>query len=238
MTSVVPHNALLLNASRVPSVGGLHAFTVSVMRCIASSGRNGTTAIVSPGTETPEKIERLDSPESILMVQGSSWPRSLRGFLYAIRQSWRYRESRVLSTTHLGLPGHRLQVLTVHDLRPLQMPDTCMQHLYFRYILPRTLRRADGILTVSESSRYAIAQTYGIAPEKIFVVPNVVRTLQPVDMQAAPSYLLMVNATYRHKNAGEFLEQHALWSQRYRLKILAGEGEYRESLRFQVKAWA
>jgi len=41
----------------------------------------------------------------------------------------------------------------------------------------------------------------------------------------------MVNAGYRHKNAAEVLERHALWSGRYRLKILAAEGKCKNELR-------
>lgn len=227
---------ILLNASRVAPVGGLHAYTAAMLRCIAAAGGRQTAALVPAQMEVPQGMARIDAPAAIGMVNASSWQRSLRGLRYAARQSWRYREWHVLSTTHLGLPGHRHQVLTVHDLRPRFMPDSWVQTVYFRFLLPRALRRADGVLTVSETSKDAIAATYGIAREKIFVVPNVVRAV-PVAVDVPPEvpYLLMVNATYRHKNAGEVLEQHALWRGRYRLKILAGEGSYRDELRARVK---
>ncbi len=232
------HRTLLLNASRVPAVGGLHAFTASVLSCIASACGEGTAALVSRCTKVPKGIERLEAPSSITMLSTSSWLRSVQGFLYSALQSWRYRDRPVLATTHLGFPGHRCQILTVHDVRPRLMPDSWVHILYFRYMLPRALRRANGILTVSQASRNAIAQTYGIALEKIYVVPNVVRTVSPAEIPPRPQeapYLLMVNATFRHKNAGELLDQHVLWSSRYRLKILAGKGSYRDKLCSQVK---
>jgi len=194
---------------------------------------------VSAQTVVPDGMEKLIAPEFITMVNASSWLRSVRGFFYSARQSWRYRHRRVLSTTHLGFPGHRHQILTVHDVRPRLMPDSWVHTLYFRFMLPRALRRADGVLTVSESSKQAIASMYGIAAEKIHVVPNVVQTVPLVSVpplrQADMPYLLMVNACYRHKNVGELLEQHPLWSPRYRLKVLAGVGSHRDELRAQVR---
>jgi len=237
MSESQAQRGILLNASRVASVGGLHAYTASLLRCLAASdGR--IAALVPPAMELPPGVKRIDAPDSITMRGRSSWQRSLQGFVYSLGQSWRYRRWKVLSSTHLGLPGHRHQVLTVHDLRPRFMPDSWVQTVYFRFLLPRVLRRADGVLTVSETSKEIIAATYGIAREKIFVVPNVVRATVPAAVAAAPApYLLMVNAAYRHKNAAELLEQHALWRPRYRLKILAGEGCYCEELWSRVKAF-
>jgi glycosyltransferase involved in cell wall biosynthesis len=217
-------------------MGGLHAYTQALLRCMAVNG-GPVAALVPQQSELPHGIVRMDAPDSITMLGRSSWVRSVCGFLYAARHARRYRGWHVLSTTHLGLPGHGHQVLTVHDLRPWLLPDSWVQTVYFRWLLPRALRRADGVLTVSETSKEMIAATYGIAREKIFVVPNVVRAVMPA-ATAPPQapYLLMVNATYRHKNAAELLEQNALWRPRYRLKILAGEGSCREELRAQVAA--
>jgi len=239
MSAQSSQSKLLLNASRVPAVGGLHAFTASVLRCVSLTRSGAATAIVSRETEVPVGVERLTAPDSITMLNANSWPRSVWGFFYSALQSWRYRHQRVLATTHLGFPGHRHQILTVHDVRPRLMPDSWVHTLYFRYMLPSALRRANGILTVSEASKSAIAQTYGIAPDKIYVVPNVVRTLPQAVMPKLPQqespYLLMVNACYPHKNVGELLEHHALWRPRYRLKILAGTGSHRDELRAQVQ---
>jgi glycosyltransferase involved in cell wall biosynthesis len=181
----------------------------------------------------------MEAPQSITMLSTSSWQRSLRGFFYSALQSWRYRKQQVLATTHLGFPGHKHQILTVHDVRPQLMPDSWVHVLYFRFMLPRALRRANGVLTVSETSRDAISQTYNIPREKIYVVPNVVRVVPPeaipVPIKNEVPYLLMVNAAFRHKNAAEVLSRHALWEADYRLKILAGEGHYRDELRTQTR---
>jgi len=239
MSTQTPQKALLVNASRVPPIGGLHAFTAAVLRCMAAKYGAGTAAIVGWGTELPEGITRLEAPETIPAAIPSSWPRSLRGFYHSALQSRRYRDRKVLATTHLGFPWHQHQVLTVHDVRPRLMPESWVQTVYFRWVLPHVLRRANGVLTVSQTSKAAIVKNYGIRPERIYVVPNVVRTVPaasiPAMVREEAPYLLMVNAAFRHKNAHELLEQHALWSPRYRLKIVAGPGSYRDELQAEVQ---
>jgi glycosyltransferase involved in cell wall biosynthesis len=104
-------------------------------------------------------------------------------------------------------------------------------------MLPRALRRCDGILTVSETSKREIVSVFGISPAIIHVVPNAVDKVQPESLAStkplddARPYLLMVGASWKHKNAMEVLKQHSLWSTRFRLKILAGNGRYGEQLR-------
>jgi glycosyltransferase involved in cell wall biosynthesis len=81
-----------------------------------------------------------------------------------------------------------------------------------------------------------IAATYGINPAKIFVVHNAVELpLAPARPPSLPQedrepYLLMVGASWKHKNALEVLEEHNCWASGFRLKILAGAGQYRSQL--------
>jgi glycosyltransferase involved in cell wall biosynthesis len=147
------------------------------------------------------------------------------------------RSRRVLSTTHHSLPFRRNQILTVHDLRPYHEPDSWLQAYYFRVLLPSALRRCDGILTVSEASRRELVAVYGVDAGKIFVVPNAVEAA-PEANPGLPNpagdgvpYLLMVGATWKHKNAMEVLAEHNLWRPYFRLIILAGEGQYSEKLK-------
>lgn len=65
-------------------------------------------------------------------------------------------------------------VMTCHDLVPLHYPKQIpFRHRhYLLHFLPRFLRRADRLLTVSEYVARDIAQTCGIATEKISAVHN------------------------------------------------------------------
>ncbi len=65
-------------------------------------------------------------------------------------------------------------VMTCHDLVPLHFPEQVplLHRHYLLHFLPKFLRRADHVLTVSEYVRNDIAQTCGIPLDKISAVYN------------------------------------------------------------------
>lgn len=65
-------------------------------------------------------------------------------------------------------------LMTCHDLVPLHYPEQVpVIHRHFlRWFLPKFLRRADRVLTVSEFVRQDVAQTCKIPLQKIFTVYN------------------------------------------------------------------
>ena len=64
--------------------------------------------------------------------------------------------------------------MTAHDIVPLHFPEQIpfLTRHYLLNRLPRMLRRADRVLTVSEYVRQDIVQTCGIDPAKIKAVYN------------------------------------------------------------------
>ena len=149
------------------------------------------------------------------------------GKLAAIRRQWWMRSlsfdqnSLVYSPTHHGLPGVDGQIITIHDLICLRYP---MQHkpqyLFFKFGLPKLLKKCRAVFCVSETTKSDVAQTYGYPKEKIFVVPNGVDTssfsTNPTARVCAP-YLLMVGARYSHKNVDEVFAMSDFWSAKYTL---------------------
>lgn len=71
--------------------------------------------------------------------------------------------------------GHapRPYVLTLHDLIPLQQPASLSRSAawYWRTILPRSVRRADRILTVSEFSRREILRHFDLPSDRVVAIP-------------------------------------------------------------------
>ena len=65
-------------------------------------------------------------------------------------------------------------VVTVHDVSYLEYPEyfTRWRALQLKLTVRRTVQRAARILTPSEFSRRSIIQTYGLADDKVVVVPN------------------------------------------------------------------
>jgi alpha-1,3-rhamnosyl/mannosyltransferase len=103
---------------------------------------------------------------------------------------------------HVLPPFHRGRaVVTVHDLsferdHSLMGP---LDRVVFRTLVPRSVRHARRVLTVSERTRHDLEELYGTPPEKIVVTPN------GVDPRFAPGgepgrYALFVGAVQARKD--------------------------------------
>jgi glycosyltransferase involved in cell wall biosynthesis len=221
----------VVNASRISKQGGLRTYTKAVLEClVAQYGR--IEAVLPYGVEAPSGVDILSIPKISSNSSRISKLRPLVWLTYATLLFPVKRSRRILCTTHHVLPFRKHQIVTVHDLRPYFAPDTWIQKFYFHLLLPSSLRRCDGILTVSETSKQQIIEVYGINPESIHVVPNaIVFTRRHIIAQSQVEntitpYLLMVGASWKHKNALEVLDQHAFWKHKFRLKIVARAGQY------------
>jgi glycosyltransferase involved in cell wall biosynthesis len=115
----------------------------------------------------------------------------------------------------LHCPG----VVTVHDLSFERDPGlfSLKDRLLFRRVVPRAVRRAARVLTVSERTKQDLVQLYGIAPDRVVVTPNGVDPAfhPPVGARlASPSsatapdglYVLAVGAIQARKNPLAALE--------------------------------
>lgn len=139
------------------------------------------------------------------------------------------------SPTHHGPSSVGGQIITVHDLICLRHP---MQHkpqyLFFRFGLPRLLKKCRAVMAVSETTRQDIHATYGFPLERIYVVPNGVDRQVFARREARSSgddpYLLMVGARYPHKNVHEVLAMAALWARDYRLVVTSCSPAYKQAL--------
>lgn len=195
--------------------------------------------VLPRGITVPAGVECHTLPN---WLAGSSRVSKLRPILWLIYASLLFptnRSRRVLSTTHQVLPFRKHQIVTVHDLRPYFEPDTWTQRVYFRFMLPRALRRCDGILTVSQTSKQQISSIFCIDKAIIHVVPNAIDlpNLGAAHNQSKldeRKYLLMVGASWKHKNAMEVLDQYELWRPYFRLKIVAAASQYRDQLKARI----
>jgi glycosyltransferase involved in cell wall biosynthesis len=70
-------------------------------------------------------------------------------------------------------------IVTVHDLSFLSIPDcfTSFERIKNELLIPKNMRTASGILTVSEYSRAEIIRNYGILPDRVAVTYNGVRSI-------------------------------------------------------------
>jgi glycosyltransferase involved in cell wall biosynthesis len=93
-------------------------------------------------------------------------------------------------------------VVTVHDVSfacdPVLMSPA--DRLVFRTMVPRAVRRAARVLTVSERTKRDLVGLYGVAPEKVVVTPNGVDSAFAPGTNGGGGYALLVGAIQERKN--------------------------------------
>lgn len=101
---------------------------------------------------------------------------------------------------HYVVPFTKLPlVVTVHDLIHLRHPNP-LARLYARQMIGRAVRKAARVLTVSETVKREIEQTFGA--KGVIVAPNGVDHLPTNDQRSTTNYFLFVGNDKPHKNAG------------------------------------
>ena len=113
----------------------------------------------------PEGIEEIVMPaRSQIARMAYGLPRVLRRLSPAVAHF-----------NYVVPPAYRGRaVVTVHDLSFEHQPGLMSPRdlLMFRTFVPRSARRADRVLAVSERTRQDLVERYGIAEDKIVVTPN------------------------------------------------------------------
>jgi glycosyltransferase involved in cell wall biosynthesis len=103
-------------------------------------------------------------------------------------------------------------VVTVHDLSFARRPELMSRkdRLVFRTAVPRAVRGAARVLTVSERTKTDLVELYRVPAEKIVVTPNGVDpSFTPGDTVSQGEYVLAVGAIQRRKNQLAALEAAA-----------------------------
>ncbi|MGI8478302.1 MAG: glycosyltransferase family 4 protein [Gaiellaceae bacterium] len=117
----------------------------------------------------------------------------------------------------LPLRLHCPGVVTVHDLSFEREPELFgrKDRFVFQRVVPRAVRVAARVLTVSERTKQDIIQLYGVLPSRVIVTPNgvdpVFRPFAPAETSPSNSllqgsYVLAVGAIQRRKNQLAALE--------------------------------
>lgn len=181
-------------------------------------------------------IEPVSDRVSALLPAGShtaEWPSVSHGADF-----YPWWEQRVLprlaarqGATHLLCPYNTAplaevagakKIVVIHDLiyltpiRELPLSASPYQNLgrlYRRWVCPRAMRGADAIVTVSEFSRSALCERFGIRPEQVHVLPNSISNdwyiSEPLPDQTRSPYLFTVSGEAPSKNLAGLLHAFA-----------------------------
>ncbi|MCR5756873.1 MAG: glycosyltransferase family 4 protein [Selenomonas sp.] len=141
----------------------------------------------------------------------------------------------VYTPTHHGLIGYKKQIVTIHDLISLRYPKQHFaQYLYFKKILPLIIKDCRGIITVSKTTKLDVCKEYKLSDDFVSVVPNALENNEYIYADKNlddRGYLLVIGASYPHKNIHELLKMHFLWRNRWNLKIVSSNGSYKTRLK-------
>jgi glycosyltransferase involved in cell wall biosynthesis len=178
---------------------GEETYALNLLRELPAAAPDLRIAAVTRHPElVPEGVEAIALPaRSQELRMAWSLPRLLRRvrpavghFQHALPPGWRGRS-----------------VLTLHDLHFEREPGVMglFDRLTFKAVVPRSARRADHLVAVSERTRDDAHELYGVPRERITV------TLHGVDPAFAPgngggSYLLYVGAVQARKDPFAALE--------------------------------
>lgn len=154
----------------------------------------------------------------------------------------RERSDVLLGPRFITWPGPYAQVPVIHDLAFLSHPESVQRRnlAFLRMMVPRVVRRAAAIITVSNAVRSEIAEHFKIEPERILVVPNGCdfRSTEPA-AEGPRKHLLFVGTFEPRKNLYRVLEAYrSLRAQRPdtpELVIVGGPG-WRSSTELQHDA--
>lgn len=128
----------------------------------------------------------------------------------------------------LGIP----QSVTIHDLRYLEHPAALRlsQRVIRAALIPRAVRTAAALVTISQYTRHQIIKTFGVASKRCHVVPDAPTPFlgRPADVEALGRlgvrrpYLLSVGTVTPHKNLERLVRVFARLSRADLQLVIAG----------------
>lgn len=226
---------IIFNASIIgekPTGLGVYADNILKEMAAALEG-SGELKVIGPSRFREKGYSLLiESPDDIVLGVGRRaafarflWLRRLRDF----------DDQLVYSPTHHGIKKARRQVITIHDLICFKYPwQHPLQYIYFKYFIPRILKSCEAVFTVSEISKKAIVESYGLNPSDVHIVPPGIDAKKYSSnnrvTHSGKPFILMVGARFEHKNVEEILHNADLWKNKYNLKITSCEGKYHKKI--------
>ena len=141
---------------------------------------------------------------------------------------------------YLSLFSRSRQIITIHDFIPVQFPEVAKhQFYYYKYIMPHLLKKAEKVICISENTKSDIISFYNMDESKIQVIYNGFDTEQFNDKTNESDnilekynidykYILMVGASYKHKNLETVIKALKTIEQQcnYKILIIGKESDY------------
>ncbi len=158
------------------------------------------------------KVKKIAPQNSMLGVKGQLWEQLVL--------PTRARNTMLFSPSNTGPLITRKQVVTIHDVAPLDYPQwrNSQFSAWYKFLIPRLVRRVAHVITISEFSKRRLLDHVHINETDITVIPNGVDArfhsmdecdyMTKLQMLKLPSrtYVLCVNSLIPQKNIRRLLE--------------------------------
>ena len=211
--------------------GGDETYVANLLRELAPVADRERLAAVArrPGL-VPEGIEEIVLPaRSQIARMAYGLPRALRRLRPALAHF-----------NYVVPPAYRgPAVVTVHDLSFERHPGLMRPRdlLFFRTLVPRSARRADRVLAVSERTKQDLVERYGIAEDRIVVTPNGVDPIFRPDGGATDRspYALFVGGIQPRKDPLGAIEALGLLNGDLKLVLVGAEKRGGDQVRAAVR---
>lgn len=173
---------------------GNETYIINLIRSLSQFDNHTNYFLYSPHPESLEVCQPLTERFYIRTVPTNAAPTRI---LWGLPREAARDQVDVLHVTYVAPPKTSIPIVaTVHDISYALFPETFSMRdkMILGTLVPRTLKKADAIITVSESSRKDIVERYGTPAEKIAVC------YQPISAQhrqlADSAAVALAQATY------------------------------------------
>ena len=210
-------------------VGGTEEYAVRVLRAVAAYPDDDLEVVLFARESFADAYPDI---ASAFTTKSVAIPTN-RALRVAAENTWLARQSRnVDAVHHLGgrVPaiGSAASVVTVHDLQPLQFPASfsAVKRRFLAFSIPRSVRKAELVVSVSEWVRRSIIETFHIPEERTAVISAPCDPIDRADLvtdervaalpvalrriaQAGDPFFVYPAITYEHKNHRTLVEAFA-----------------------------
>lgn len=147
---------------------------------------------------------------------------------------------------YISLLCRAKQVITIHDFIPLHYPEVAKhQNKYYRFLMPFLLKRAYKIVCISENTKKDLLDFYNVDDSKVSVIyngyddklfnTNNVNKLVLEKYKINYDYMVIVGASYYHKNIEIALKAIKDIDKKCKLIIVGKDSDYILKLKSLVK---
>ena len=186
----------------------------------------------------PAHSDLTDRYETNVLPLDRDW----RGVRVGAEHTWLAARVRTADVVHHGggtvpIAARRPILLTIHDLQYLAHPDyfSTTRRAYLRWMVPRSVRRAAVVAVPSAFVRGTVIEAFGVADERVVVVPHGVPDATPIEGSAieavrerfglgARPYLVYPSVTHPHKGHAALVEMMATLDGDLALVLTGGVG--------------